>query len=114
MFGLVLQSGIVRSGAKFSLFLYFVITFLYRNDIFLLNPYFHFVEPHALHRTAFGKIWCRLLSSWNCEWSHPCATSPLPNHCAEYIISETHMEMEEILLDWFHTELQELQLMKSL
>jgi hypothetical protein len=64
-------------------------------DFFLLNPYFHFVEPHELHRTAFWKIWCRLLSSWNCEWSLPCATSlclvTVPNtlyqkHCGHLVI----------------------------
>jgi hypothetical protein len=45
MFGSVLESEIVRSGTKSSLFLYFVITFLCCNGIFLLNPYFTWQNP---------------------------------------------------------------------
>jgi hypothetical protein len=45
MFALVLESVILRSDAKFSLFLHIVIiTALYCNGIFMSN-HFHFAEP---------------------------------------------------------------------
>jgi hypothetical protein len=47
MFGLVLESVILRSGAKLSLFLHYVITFLYCNGV---------RRTPAFHGTEFGKV----------------------------------------------------------